>query len=232
VRVAPAARLRARSGAASGYARARLPGRRTHWRQTSWCALDLELTGLDPRSDEIISFGAIPIEDGRLQLRGAVHQLVRPAGEISEASIRVHGIRAADLVDAPSLEAAIGTLLETITGRILVVHTAAVERAFLGRALRKQGVHLRGPLIDTEVLGLLWCFERERRLRRGLALADLAALLGLPAERPHDALADALTTAQVFIALATHLEGPVPETVGSMAHTSSRLESMRILRWG
>ncbi len=232
MRIASPSRMRGRTQAASAYAKASLPGRRTAWRKARWCALDLELTGLDPTVDEIISFGAIPIEGGRVQLADAVYELVRPVSEISEESIRVHGIRAVDLLQAPSLEEAIETLLDVIAGRILVVHTAAIERAFLGRALRRDGVRLRGPLVDTEVLGRLWLHERDGQSRRHVALTDLASLLGLPADRPHDALSDALTTAQVFIALATHLDAARAETVGSLARASPRLESLRLLHWG
>ena len=119
-----------------------------------------------------------------------------------------------------------------IAGRILVVHTAAIERAFLGRALRRDGVRLRGPLVDTEVLGRLWLHERDGQSRRHVSLAELASLLGLPADRPHDALGDALTTAQVFIALATHLDAGRAETIGSLARATARLESLRLLHWG
>ena len=82
---------------ARAYATARLPRRGTPWLEADWCALDFELTGLDPREDEIVSFGAIPIHEGRLQLRDAVTRLVRPPRESSEAAIRVHGIRTIDL---------------------------------------------------------------------------------------------------------------------------------------
>ena len=232
MRLLPSALLRARTEAASAYARATLPGRRTPWREASWCAVDLELTGLDPNVDEIISFGAIPIEDGRVQLADGVYELVRPVSEISEESIRVHGIRAVDLAHAPPLAEAIETLLGAIAGRILVVHVAAVERSFLGRALRYDGVRLRGPLVDTEVLGKLWLHEHEGRPLRHVELGNLASALGLPADRPHDALGDALTTAQVFIALASHLDTIRGETVGSLARASSRLESLRRLNWG
>jgi DNA polymerase III subunit epsilon len=232
VRIVPTALLRARTEAASAYSRATLPGRRTPWRKAGWCALDLELTGLDPSLDEIISFGAIPIDDGRVQLGEAVYQLVRPTGEISEESIRVHGIRAQDLDQAPPLDEAIETLLEVIAGRALVVHMAAVERTFLGRALRQDRVRLRGPLVDTEVLGRLWLHEREGRPLRHLALGELASALGLPADRPHDALGDALTTAQVFIALASHLDSTHRETVGSLARASHRVDSLRLFHRG
>ncbi len=221
------ARWGAHDGAAVAYATAKLPRGRTPWREGTWCAVDLELTGLDPREHEIISFGAIPIDDGRIQLEAAVEGLVRPRGAISESSIRVHGIRAADLARAPRLGDAIGPLLGAITGRLLVVHAAAVERAFLGRALRECGLRLRGPLIDTEVLGRVWLHERDGDSPRRLSLGDLATALGLPADRPHHALGDALTTAQVFIALAAHLDALHPERVGSLARTGRRLETLR-----
>ena len=226
-RVPRPARWGAQDGAALAYATAKLPRRRTPWREATWCAVDLELTGLDPREHEVISFGAIPIDDGRVQLEAAVEGLARPRGAISESSIRVHGIRAADLARASRLVDATGPLLETITGRLLVVHAAAVERAFLGGALREHGVRLRGPLIDTEVLGRVWLHERDGHGPRHLSLGDLATALGLPADRPHHALGDALTTAQVFIALAAHLDALKPETAGSLARAGQRLQLLR-----
>jgi DNA polymerase-3 subunit epsilon len=44
----------------------------------------------------------------------------------------------------------------------------------------------------------------------------LARTLGQPAETPHHALGDALTTAKVFIALASLLDTVEPQTVGSL----------------
>jgi DNA polymerase-3 subunit epsilon len=205
---------------------------RTTWRAAGWCALDLELTGLDPAHDEIISFGAIPIEHGRVALGRSIFGLVRPVREASDESIRVHGIRAADLEAAPPLAEAIEPLVRAIDGRALVVHNAAVERAFLGRAMRAQGLRLRNPIADTEVLGRLWLHERDGELLSWLPLAELAAALGLPAERPHHALGDALTTAQAFIALASHLEASHRETVGSLCHARRRLDAVRMFHLG
>jgi len=232
----PRALLRSRPAAsdagAAEYASAAVPRRSVPWRAASWVALDFELTGLDPRRDEIISFGAIPIDSGRVQLGAAVSALVRPTHEIGEASIRVHGIRAADLARAPSLRESIGVLLGAIAGRAVVAHSAHVERAFLKRALREHGLRMRGQLVDTELLGRLWLHQRDGRWRGRLSLSELAGELGLPAERPHDALADALTTAQVFIALATYLDGDRPETVGSLSRGRLRLDALRVFHAG
>jgi DNA polymerase-3 subunit epsilon len=216
-----------RSPAASHYAGAPLAPGRTPWRQGGWCALDFELTGLDPRRAEIISFGAIPIDDGRVHLAGAVSGLIRPVRELGEASIRVHGLRASDLARAPRLAEALSGLLPALAGRGLVVHAAAVERGFLRPALAELGVRLRGPIVDTEALGRLWLYERDGVLRRRITLGQLAAALNLPAERPHHALGDALTAAQAFIALASHLDARHPETVGSLARAGERLANLR-----
>jgi DNA polymerase III subunit epsilon len=216
----------ARGPGAYAYKHARLPPGRTRWRAASYCAVDLELSGLDPKRHEIISFGAIPIEDGRVQLSAAVHGRIRPLRAMSEAAIRVHGMRVADLADAPPLDAAIDELLGAMAGRIPVVHAAAVERGFLGPALRRQGLRLRGPMIDTSVLGLVWMHERDGQGPRQTSLTDLAAALGLPSHRPHDALGDALTTAQVFVAIAMHLDARRAQTVRSLTSASRQLESL------
>jgi DNA polymerase III subunit epsilon len=213
--------------------RGRMPRGRTPWRDAAWCALDFELTGLDLERDEIISFGAIPIEHGRVCVGQSVSGLVRPVREASDASVRVHGIRAADLLAAPRLAEAIEPLLGVIEDRALVVHNAAIERAFLGRAMRERGVRLRSPIADTEVLGRLWLHERDGGLLPWLGLGELADALGLPAEGQHEALADALTTAQAFIALATHLDSVVgAETVGSLCGAGRRLQAIRIFHLG
>jgi DNA polymerase-3 subunit epsilon len=64
---------------------------------------------------------------------------------------------------------------------------------------------------DTVVLGQRWL-----RSERRPSLDRLAKALRVPADSPHDALSDALTTAQVFVALATHLEADGLQTVRSL----------------
>ena len=114
-----------------------------------------------------------------------------------------------------------------MAGRVLVAHSAAVERAFLGAALRGLGLRLREPLLDTAVLGALLMAERGTPPSKLMPLGRLAASLGLPEHRPHHALGDALTTSQVFLALASHLDRLGPETVGSLSRAGSRLRNAR-----
>ena len=214
-----------RSAAAAAYRAAPVPGRRTPWREAAFCVVDLEATGLDPRRDAIVAWSAVPVDGGRVVLAGAREGLVRPPGAVPAESIRIHGLRELDLAGAPAPDEAADALLEAMTGRVLVAHAAWVERAFLGRLLRTRGARLRGPTIDTRVLGRLWLLQRDGQASPRIALGDLAAKLGLPAHRPHTAAGDALTTAQVFIALATLLG---EETVGSLAGADDRIRAGRL----
>jgi DNA polymerase III subunit epsilon len=208
-----------RSAAAVRFARATVPGSRTPWRAAEWCAIDLELTGLH-RQDEIIAIGAVPIRDGALILGEALYTLVRPERPPHHDAILVHKLRSADLEQAPPLDEAVDRLLDVLAGRVPVFHTSMVERTFLGRELRRRRLRLPDDA-DTEALGRLWLRVRDGVAPAGLPLARLAAVLGQPAEDPHHALGDALTTGKAFIALASHLEGAGYATVGSLTHAEA-----------
>ena len=222
-------RAPARGPGLEAYRRARPPRGRERWRSAAFCAVDLELTGLDAKHDEIISFGAVPIEQGRIRLSEVVEGLVRPDGLMRTDSILVHRLRPADLADAPDLLRGLDPLLGAMAGRIPVVHVAEVERSFLRRAFRRIGVRLHRAMIDTSLLGPVWLSERDgTAVGRQMELASLAAALGLPSHRAHRAGTDALTTAEVFLALASHLEEARPETVHSLVRADRRLTAMRL----
>ncbi len=195
----------------------RQPHPGTPWREAGWCAIDVELTGLDPRRGELIAVGAVPIEGGRLILGDARYTLVRPERPPSIDAVVVHKLRIVDLADAPALNEAAGLLLDALTGRVPIFHTEAVERRFLGRALARRGVRLP-PSADTEALGRRWLRERDGAAPARLSLGRLADLLGQSPEPAHHALGDAVTTAQAFLALAHHCDMSEPQTVGSLVH--------------
>ncbi|MGH2743185.1 MAG: hypothetical protein ACRDN8_11995, partial [Thermoleophilaceae bacterium] len=51
---------------------------------------------------------------------------------------------------------------------------------------------------------------------------------GLPAHRSHDAEGDALTSAQAFLALATHLEAHGRGTVGALAGAGWQVRAWKL----
>jgi DNA polymerase III subunit epsilon len=208
---------RRRSAVAGAYAKTPRSGRNTPWQEARFAVVDLEMTGLDPRTDEIVSFASVPVEAGRVVAAQVRSTLIRPRRMPDPATIQIHGLRPTDLAAAPPLPDALDLILESLTGRVLVAHPARIERAFLRAALKTEGVRLGKPVLCTarlaaEVFG--------RRLGGEPPLAAAARALGLPVHGPHRAEADALTTAQLFLALATRLDTRSPQTVGSLARLS------------
>jgi DNA polymerase-3 subunit epsilon len=221
---------------AGGHARPRLrrwravgPARTgTPWRETEWCAVDLELTGLDPRRHQIVAIGAVPVIGGRVALGESVYTLVRSMQRSEPGAVLTHKLRLADLVHAPPVSDALALLATALDGRIAVFHTAAIERAFLGRAFAGTPWRL-GESADTEVLGRLWLRERTGTTPARLSLVRLARELGIPMDAPHHALADALATACAFVSLAGRFDAAHPQTVGTLLRAGDRLHGGRRL---
>ncbi|GAQ66758.1 DNA polymerase III PolC-type [Streptomyces scabiei] len=176
------------------------------WRAIEYCVIDLETTGLDLRRDEIISVGAVPVREGRIDLGDSFYSLVRPRCPVSVDSIKIHGLRPGDLADAPD-PAALGEALSSrLSGRVVVAHAAWIERAFLGRMRSTVGWSGVRAVIDTAALARATGWSAGHDLGREPSLEVLARRLGLPVCTPHHALGDALTTATVFLALAARAE--------------------------
>lgn len=150
----------------------------------------------------------VPVSDGRAQLGAAGYSLVASDRASAPAALLAHRLRREELDGAPSLAAVLELIIDSLAGRVPIFHHAAVEQRFLGPQLARCGLALPRA-VDTEQLGRAWLSRRAGSAPPpGLSLARLARALGQEAEPAHHALADAISTAQAFIALATLLGDP------------------------
>lgn len=175
------------------------------WRTDTFIVIDLETTGLDPRRDHIVSFGAVPIRDGRVKTADSVYGLVHVPGIVPPSSTKFHNLRTQDLEAAPPLTDCVATLDELIAGHPVVAHCAWIERSFLRRAFRRSYRTFDSPIVDTAVLARR-VLDVDLGPDQAVSLEYAANALGLPVHSPHHALGDAVTTAGLFIALAAQLE--------------------------
>ncbi len=196
------------------YLDAPCPTGRLPWRDVPYTVLDIETSGLDPRWDAILAIGAVDIENGRVRLDRRWYTTARPPepSRVAAASIRIHGLLRQELAQAPPLEQVLLELLSRLQGRVLVVHMAAIDVKFLDRALRKHfRIRLRGPALDTARIGGV-LLHNERMMSgydegpRDTTLRSLAKQAKIPVHPQHNALGDALTTAQLFLYQATRLQ--------------------------
>jgi DNA polymerase-3 subunit epsilon len=199
------------------------------WQQATYTVLDLETTGLDPARDAIVAAGGLRVVGGRAAAATAFRLLVRPDREVPADAIRIHGLLPGELEAAPPLAEQLAALLNRTLGDVLVVHVAEVDHAFLDAAMhRLWGCPLNATVLDTARMAA--ALNRRLHLARpvgrrpgaSLRLADLARAHGLPVHPEHDPLHDALTTAQLFLALATRLERHGRGTLGALRRVAGR----------
>jgi DNA polymerase-3 subunit epsilon len=192
--------------------------RRRSWRDAEFASLDFEATGLDFSRDAIVSFGVVPVRGGRVVLADAVHQLVEPEVPPSVPSQKIHELRPQDLAGAPRIEQAKHGLRDAISRRYLLVWYADVEVNFLSAIFGRSAGWWRRRTIDVRNLAIeADGAPRSARTDFGYGLTWAAERLRVPVANPHDALDDALVTAQAFLVLATRMPVGTEPTVGDLA---------------
>jgi DNA polymerase III subunit epsilon len=179
-------------------------------KQVSFLSLDLETTGLNPLTDDIVSIGFIPLRHDRILCSGARYWVVRPEKERPDIQTVIHGITHTDITACPRLDDVLAPLLEAMAGRVVVAHYSRIELGFLGKAVSDvTGDVLEFPVVDTmELESRKHPVVRPNVLQRwmgekpspSLRLAHARQRYNLPPYRPHHALTDALAAAELFLA--------------------------------
>jgi len=183
------------------------PFRSPPWDSVTYWSIDLETGGFDPKSDAILAVGMVPVRSGIIQLREAYRTLVRPADgrSIDPASVQAHQLVWGEVREAPPLREVLGEIDRRLREGVMLVHYRAIELGFLRRACKQNGVRWPSPkVVDT--------FDLLRRIasvrspdkpieRLALNLSEARREYGLPAYEAHDALTDAVATAELFLVL-------------------------------
>jgi DNA polymerase III subunit epsilon len=166
-------------------------------------SIDCETTGLDRRRDEIISIAAVKIRGNRILTSEAFRAVVRPRVAIGAEAIKVHGLREVDVAHGRPIEQILPELLQFIGGRPLVGYYIDFDIAMLDRqVLQLIGIALPNPRV--EVSGLY--YERKYGdappgTQIDLSFARILEDLKLPLLNQHDAFADAMMTAMIYVSL-------------------------------
>ena len=153
-------------------------------------SLDLETTGINPDSDEIIEVGAVKFQGDRVL--DTFQTLVNPFRPLPQFIRELTGITQSQ-VDEASAFASVAPGLESFIGDCPIV---GQNIAFDIEFLLKKGMPLSNPRYDTREMASIFLPQL-----REYSLAPLAASLGIQHPRPHRAVPDAEVTFRVFDAL-------------------------------
>jgi DNA polymerase-3 subunit epsilon len=172
-------------------------------------AIDCETSGLDPRRDRLLSVGAVPVREARIELSGSYTALVQQDAPSGSANILVHGIGGdAQLAGAP-LEEVMRGLAAATGDAIPVGFHAPFDRA----VLRRHGFTARKRWLDLAALAPA-LFARHRTLS---SLEQWLDAFGIAVEARHDALGDAFSTAQLLLVVLDEAKRQRLDTVEELA---------------
>lgn len=176
--------------------------------EEEWVSLDCETTGLNVRTDEIISIGAVRIVGNRIMTSERLELLVRPERGVSAESVRIHRLRERDVAQGLPIDEAMKRLMHFIGSRPLVGYYLEFDIAMLNRAIWPMlGQGLPQPKIEVSALYYdhkfkqLPAYQQQANASIDLRFATLMSDLGLPVREAHDALNDAVMAALAFIKL-------------------------------
>ena len=199
---------RAPASALHEYLSQPFPHRSAGCRAITIAAVDLETTGLDPRTDDILSIGMVEIHGLSIKLATAWHEIICVERDIPAASAVIHQITDDHAASAGRrLEDTLPELLQRLRGKVMLAHYSRIEQQFLDAACRRlYGAPFVIPVIDTLVLAQR-VFERQNHsIQSGdLRLFNLRPRYNLPRYKAHNALSDALSTAELFLAMAAEM---------------------------
>lgn len=180
--------------------------------EARYLALDLETTGGDPERHEIVSLGWVCLDGERIDLGSARHRVVRLAGAMTGDSAVIHAITDDEAAAGMALEEALRELLAALAGRVLIAHHAKTELGFIGRACERHfGGRILIPTVDTLDIAVRRLNRQQQTPPPGsLRLGALRRQYKLPRYPAHNALSDALSAAELFLAqLAQAGQAPV-----------------------
>lgn len=160
-----------------------------------YVCLDLETTGLDPKTDKIIEIGAVKVRGG--EVVDMFQSFVNPGRMLSEKIIELTGICDDDLKDAKTAEEVVPAFLEFAGEDCLLGHSVLFDYSFVKKAV----VNLDGKN-KYEKLGI----DTLKISRKHLASLESRRLSYLCAyydirQKAHRALGDAMATHLLYCRL-------------------------------
>ncbi len=171
-------------------------------RQQRWVVLDLETSGLNMNRDQVLSIGAVVIEDGAIDLGQQFERTILRVDNKVSPAVLLHGLAPSAIAAGSEPVEAFLDFMEFVGSSPILGFHAPFDQHMLARALKDSlDYRLQHPFFDVaEIAPMLF----EHANLRHAALDDWTRFFGLHAQERHNASADALVTAELALILFSH----------------------------
>ncbi len=157
-----------------------------------YASVDLELSGFDPETEEIIEVGIVlcSIQNGRFVTGETFSTLVKPnIGEVRQRIVGLTGITNKEISAAPTWAEVSTTVARLLDGVVLVGHGLDLDRKFLAKA----GITNFAGVVDTLELSQIFL-----PTYHSYNLEGLGNYFSVNHQNVHRALGDAKATVEVL----------------------------------
>lgn len=176
--------------------------------ENSYIAIDLETTGLNPKTERIIEMGALRVQDGGIVKTYST--FVNPERELDERIRSLTGISDDDLKNAPVIDDILPELMEFCGDMPLLGHHIIFDYSFLKRALVNRRYEFDHDGIDTLKICRRFMPEEEKK-----NLAAACRYFSVDPGKSHRALSDALAAHLLYQELRKRYFSQIPEIFSS-----------------
>jgi DNA polymerase-3 subunit epsilon len=171
--------------------------------ESRYVVVDVESSGLNISRDRLIAIGAVAVANGRIQLDDSF-EIVLQQDRVSEKdNILIHGIGGTAQREGMPPADALLAFLEYLGKDPLIAFHVAFDESMISRAMRTfLGLNFRHAWADLAYVAPALNPQLARRYR---TLDDWMGLFHISNYARHNALADALSTAELLLALQPNL---------------------------
>lgn len=173
--------------------------------QTNLMVIDCEASSLNPARGELLSIGWVMIQQGAIRFETAEQHFFSPKESVGQSAV-IHQLRDCDLTSGVDAEDIIDQLIDHMHRSVLVFHHAKLDIGYINLLSRSRfGLPLLMPIIDTLRVEKAIMERKHQELKPDdLSLGNCRERYNLPVYRGHDALTDALATAELLLAQVAH----------------------------
>lgn len=168
-------------------------------RAQRWVVVDLETSGLNLNRDQVLSIGAVVIEDGAVDFSQLFERTLQRAETKLSPSVLIHGLGPSAIAAGCDPAEALLDFMAFVGGSPLLAFHAPFDHHMLCRALKDSlGYRLNHVFMDVADIAPLLCPEANIR---EAGLDDWIEHFHLQVGERHHASADALATAELMLIL-------------------------------
>ncbi len=175
--------------------------------------VDVETSGLNLMEDRLISIGAVAVVNGQIALGDSFSVVLQQATASQKENILLHGIGGSAQTEGVPAEEALLAFLDYLGKSPLVAFHVTFDQTMIQRALRQYlGLSFKHPWLDMAYVMPALNPALAARYR---SLDEWIGHFDIRNEARHNALADALVTAQLFqVALAQARKKSITDWAG------------------